>query len=1138
MSLSSLVHGMRRSPITADYAQKVEHQRHLSFGGGSRLVKGLLAAAIAQERGCPLLIVTATMEEAGRWAAQMETLGAVSLYPTSEGLPYDLLPQESEVIWGQLQVLSQCTHLETGSVVVATERALQIHLPDPGDLVRHCLTIHPQESWAIAELGENLTQLGYERVSVVETEGQWSRRGDIVDIYPVANELPVRLDWFGETIEKIREFDPVTQRALDPVAVVTLTPTEYRFIYDDTHGDVNSGLNGAGQPRPAIHPQSVASLLDYLPPETLVAIDEPEQCAAHTEPWLESAARAYDPQQGHPLHRSFAACLAGCSMARLDLRELMEPQRDLSLSARSITVPPHQFGTLAQMIREYRDQGYRIALISAQPLRTVALLQEHDCATEFVLDGADLTRIEKLWGARIPVALKYAGTAELPGFILPPMRLLVLGDREFFGQQHLSTYVRKRRAAASKQVDPNKLSPGDFVVHRHHGIGRFLRLEPLTVNHETREYLVIQYADGLLRVAVDQMSSLSRYRATQDQPPPLHKMGSKAWISTTNKVRRAVRKLAIDLLELYARRSQQVGFAFPADGPWQMEMEDSFSYQPTPDQLKATAEVKRDMEQPYPMDRLVCGDVGFGKTEVAIRAIFKAAIAGKQVALLAPTTILTQQHYHTLQERFAPYPINVALLNRFKSASERKEILHKLKTGELDIVVGTHQILSKEVRFKELGLLVIDEEQRFGVAQKEKIKALRTQVDVLTLTATPIPRTLHMALSGVREMSLITTPPPSRRAIKTHLMRYDLEAVRMAIRQELDRGGQIFYVTPRIEGMEETAAALQELIPSLRLAIAHGQMPEAELESTMIAFHNGEADLLLCTTIVESGLDIPRVNTILIEDAQKFGLAQLYQLRGRVGRAGTQAHAWLFYQEKGELSEPARQRLKAIQEFTHLGSGYQLALRDMEIRGVGSLLGAEQSGQMEAIGFDLYMQLLQEAMNEIRGSEIPEVDDTQIDLPVTAFIPSDYISDGGQKLSAYRAIASASSRRELGTIAEEWRDRFGVPPAPARQLLQVMELKLLVRKIACTRIKPNGKQDILLETNLQEPAWNKLHQRLPSHLQGRFVYQGGKVTVRGLGAMNISKQMEQLIGCLEQMLTETPESGLVNSPSMIASQAS
>lgn len=423
-------------------------------------------------------------------------------------------------------------------------------------------------------------------------------------------------------------------------------------------------------------------------------------------------------------------------------------------------------------------------------------------------------------------------------------------------------------------------------MHQNHGIGQFLQLESLTLNGETREYLVLRYADGTLRVAADQLNALSRYRHTGSGHPQLNKMSGKAWERTKNKVRKAVKKIAIDLLKLYAERAKQQGFAYPQDIPWQQELEDSFPYQPTPDQLKATQDIKHDMESDRPMDRLVCGDVGFGKTEVAIRAIFKAITAGKQVAFLAPTTILTQQHYHTLKERFAPYPIQVGLLNRFRTPEERKEIQQRLMTGELDVVVGTHQLLGKSVKFKDLGLLVVDEEQRFGVSQKEKIKALKTQVDVLTLTATPIPRTLYMSLSGIREISLITTPPPSRRPIKTHLARYDWETIRGAIAQELDRGGQVFYVVPRVEGIEERSAKIREVVPSARIAIAHGQMDVAELESVMLAFSSGEADVLVCTTIVESGLDIPRVNTILIEDAHRFGLSQLYQLRGRVGRSG------------------------------------------------------------------------------------------------------------------------------------------------------------------------------------------------------------------------------------------------------------
>ena len=560
---------------------------------------------------------------------------------------------------------------------------------------------------------------------------------------------------------------------------------------------------------------------------------------------------------------------------------------------------------------------------------------------QFVPNPKDFPAIDKLHEYHTPVALKYSGLAELEGFVLPTFRVVLVTDREFFGQHSLTSpsYVRKRRRAASKQVDPNKLQQGDYVVHRNHGIGRFLKLERLTINQETREYLVIQYEDGLLRVAADQLGSLSRFRVTNNQPPTLHKMSGKAWEKTKAKVRKTIKKLAVDLLQLYAQRAQQQGFTYPLDQPWQEEMEDSFPYQPTPDQLKATQDVKRDMESDRPMDRLVCGDVGFGKTEVAIRAIFKAVTAGKQVAFLAPTTILTQQHYHTLKERFAPYPIEIGLLNRFRTADERREIQKRLQTGELDIVVGTHQLLGKGVVVKDLGLLVIDEEQRFGVNQKEKIKSLKTQVDVLTLSATPIPRTLYMALSGVREMSLITTPPPSRRPIKTHLASYDAETIRSAVRQELDRGGQVFYVVPRVEGIEEIAGKLREMVPSARIAIAHGQMHEGELEATMLTFSNGDAEILVCTTIIESGLDIPRVNTIVIEDAQRFGLSQLYQLRGRVGRAGIQAHAWLFYPSAHTLSDAARQRLRALQEFTQLGSGYQLAMRDMEIRGVGNLLG-------------------------------------------------------------------------------------------------------------------------------------------------------------------------------------------------------
>ncbi|MBD2724891.1 transcription-repair coupling factor [Nostoc sp. FACHB-892] len=1210
MSFSSIVRALARSPLTTEFISKLNRQQELRLNGIARLPKGLVASALAQSQGKDLFVVCATLEEAGRVYAQLEAMGwqTVHFYPTSEASPYEPFDPETEMSWGQMQVLADLVTedrgLGTGDwglgngekgisgqgdqiskgitntttpipnsqspipssgakrslAIVATQGALQPHLPPPEAFEQFCLTLKRGMELDLNAFSEKITILGYERVPLVETEGQWSRRGDIVDVYPVSSEFPVRLEWFGDEIEQMREFDPATQRsALDKVGQLILTPTSfapivmaalknsselgvrsYELNSDSELSTENSSLLEGSRRFLGLAFEQPASLLNYLSENTLIAIDEPEQCHAHSDRWVENAEEQW--RMGHgeeststplilpKIHRSFDECLVDVARFKtLYLSELSEENSGINLASRSVPVTPHQFAKLAETIRKERDRNFSIWLLSAQPSRSVSLLQEHDCPAQFIPNPRDYQAIDKLQINHIPIALKYSGLAELEGFILPTYRIVIVTDREFFGQHSLATpgYIRKRHKATSKQVDPNKLRPGDYVVHRNHGVGKFVKLESLTINNETRDYLVVQYADGLLRVAADQVGALSRFRAGGDKAPELNRMTGKAWENTKNKVRKAIKKLAVDLLKLYAARSKQQGFSFPNDMPWQEELEDSFPYQPTTDQLKAVQDVKRDMESDRPMDRLVCGDVGFGKTEVAIRAIFKAVTAGKQVALLAPTTILTQQHYHTLKERFAPYPVNVGLLNRFRSAEERRDIQKRLATGELDVVVGTQQLLGKGVAFKDLGLLVVDEEQRFGVNQKEKIKSLKTQVDVLTLSATPIPRTLYMSLSGIREMSLITTPPPTRRPIKTHLSPINSESIRSAIRQELDRGGQVFYVVPRVDGIEETTANLREVIPGARFAIAHGQMDESELESTMLTFSNGDADILVCTTIIESGLDIPRVNTILIEDAHRFGLAQLYQLRGRVGRAGIQAHAWLFYPKQRQLSDAARQRLRAIQEFTQLGSGYQLAMRDMEIRGVGNLLGAEQSGQMDAIGFDLYMEMLEEAIREIRGQEIPKVEDTQIDLNLTAFIPADYITDLDQKMSAYRAVATAKSKSELKQIAAEWSDRYGTLPVSANQLLRVMELKQLAKKLGFSRIKPENKQHIVLETPMEEPAWNLLAANLPDNLKTRFVYSPGKVTVRGLGVFKADQQLQNLIDAFGRMQGAIPEAAVV-----------
>ena len=1171
MAFASVVRRIEKSPLTKELLSKLDQGQSLLLNGIPRLAKGIVCSSLAQAENKNLLVVCSTLEEAGRWAAQLEAMGwdTVNFYPTSEATPYSHFDPESEITWGQMQVLSVISeegevHSNQARAIVATERSLQPHLPPPEVFQSYCLTLQKGMELTSQQLDESLARLGYERVNLVENEGQWSRRGDIVDIFPVSAELPVRLDWFGDELEQLKEFDPATQRSLDRVEQLLLTPTSFSNIIAQSILEQDKSIESyldneeleallVGNPPEGMKRflgiafEQPATLLDYLPDHTFIAIDELEQCQAHSDRWLELAQSQWQElNQSLPkIHTEFANCLAKTNNFNcIYLSEIAEAKPRLeianpdnvavhNLQARPIPTTPQQFAKLAAILRGKREiysgmtlEKYQTWLVSAQPSRSASLLQEHDCPVQFVPNPQDFRAIDKAHIQSTAVAVKYSGLAELQGFILPTYRIVIVTDKEFFGQQTLATsgYIRKRRRATSKKVDLDKLRPGDYVVHKHHGLGKFLELETLV----HREYLVVKYADGTLRIPADSLDMLTRFRQTGKRPPELNKMANVSWTNTKSRVKKNIKKLAVDLLKLYAKRSKLEGYAYPPDNPWQQELEDSFPYQPTPDQLKATQEIKIDLESDRPMDRLVCGDVGFGKTEVAIRAIFKVITSGnKQVAFLAPTTILTQQHYHTLKERFAPYPINVGLLNRFRSAAEKKEIMQRLATGELDVVVGTQQLLNKDVKFKDLGMLVVDEEQRFGVNQKEKIKDFKSQVDVLTLSATPIPRTLYMSLSGIREMSLITTPPPSRRPIKTHLSPHNPEVIRNAIRNELDRGGQIFYVVPRVEGIEEISAQLRTMIPGIKIAIAHGQMPESELESTMLTFSNGESDLLLCTTIIESGLDIPRVNTIIVEDSQKFGLSQLYQLRGRVGRSGTQAHAWLLYPSKQTLSETARKRLRALQEFSQLGSGYQLATRDMEIRGVGSLLGAEQSGQMTQIGFDLYMEMLQESIQEIQGQEIPKVEDTQIDLKLTSFIPANYIADPEQKMDAYRAIATATSKKELVQIAAEWEDRYGAIPSPTQQLIQVMELKQIAKAISFSRIKPEGQQNIVLETPMAEPAWNLIAENLPKHLRSRFVYAPKKVIVRGLGIAKPQKQLNDLIDWLGTIHKALPELELV-----------
>ncbi len=800
---------------------------------------------------------------------------------------------------------------------------------------------------------------------------------------------------------------------------------------------------------------------------------------------------------------------------------------------------PNRFADLAEALARRSRSGERVIIASAQPQRVFALLDEHNCHATV--------------GAKLPPPAapdRYYGGVWIfrdalgAGFEWPALGISVFSDHEIFGWQKRSAKTKKIPFAGTPITNVAELKPGDFVVHHKHGIGRYHGLKRLVVDGQEREYLQVTYqGDDRLYVPVDQIGLLFRYRGGGEVGPKLSKMGGAEWDSVKNRVRKAIQTLAEDLIALYARRMALPGHACGPDTDWQRELEDAFAYQETVDQLRAIEETKADLEQPRPMDRLICGDVGFGKTEVAIRAAFKAAVGGKQVAILAPTTLLAQQHFQVFRERFAPFPLRVALLSRFRTAAQQRETLRGLGLGEVDVVVGTHRLLSKDVKFKDLGLMVIDEEHRFGVGHKERLKAMKTQVDVLSMSATPIPRTLYLALSGARDMSLITTPPSNRLPVKTTVGPWDPEVTRTAILREIERGGQVFFLHNRVEDLERWASTVVELVPQARVAMAHGQMDESALEDIMLAFVGREFDVLVTTTIIESGLDIPAANTILIHDADKLGLAQLYQLRGRVGRSDVKAYCYCMYGPGKELTDEARDRLAAISQYTALGSGYQIALRDMEIRGVGNILGPEQHGQMMAVGYDTYMQLLEEAIAAGLGQEVTPHEEAVVDLPVTAYLPDDWFASPesqmpgeptaqkdssrpiepgsvaalgdaiSDKMVQYRRLAGVASLRELELLTEEWRDRYGPPPSAVRNLLRMVAVKLKATDLHIASIKSErGKLRVALP--LARSVWAEIQLSNPALSRWQWAEAELALDRSKLAAEEQLKAVEKLLDAL------------------------
>lgn len=895
----------------------------------------------------------------------------------------------------------------------------------------------------IEQLKNQLVALGYERVGQVEMPGQFSVRGGIVDIYCLTEENPWRIELWGDEIDSIRSFDPESQRSLENLEELTIYPAVEHI------GD-----------------KDMVSFLDYFPEErTIIFLDEPnrltEKGGAVEEEYRQS--RMHREEKGSRNLPENWLCSFEQLQKELNKRNCisvcaLEPKQagwkvreKFYLEVKSISAYNNSFELLVKDLHQYKKQGYRIALLSGSRTRAERLakdLQEEGLAAFY---GQDYDR--EICPGEIMVVYGHAKK----GFEYPLIKFAVMTESDIFGQEQKKK--KKKNYSGSRIQDFAELSIGDFVVHEKHGLGIYRGIEKVEVDRIVKDYIKIEYRGGSnLYIPATQLDCLQKYSgADASKAPKLNKLGTQEWNKTKSKVRGAVKNIAKELVELYAVRQEKEGYVCGPDTVWQREFEEMFPYEETEDQLSAIEDAKRDMESTRIMDRLICGDVGYGKTEVALRAAFKEVQESRQVAYLAPTTILAQQIYNTFVQRMKEFPVRVELLCRFRTPAQQKKAIEDLKKGQVDVIIGTHRILSKDVQFKNLGLLIVDEEQRFGVTHKEKIKQLKKDVDVLTLTATPIPRTLHMSLIGIRDMSVLEEPPMDRMPIQTYVMEYDEETVREAINRELRRGGQVYYVYNRVTDIADVALRIAKLVPDARVDFAHGQMSERELENVMYSFVNGDIDVLVSTTIIETGLDISNVNTMIIHDSDRYGLSQLYQLRGRIGRSNRTAYAFLMYRKNVMLKETAEKRLAAIREYTDLGSGFKIAMRDLELRGAGNLLGAQQHGHMNAVGYDLYCKMLNEAVKEAKGIHIMEDFETSVDLNVDAYIPDSYISNEFQKLDIYKRIAGIETQQDYDDMLEELLDRFGEPGKAVLNLLAIAKLKAIAHQGYVTEIKQTGK---------------------------------------------------------------------------------
>jgi transcription-repair coupling factor (superfamily II helicase) len=1096
-------------------------------------LRPVLAAALTRRASADsprfVLAVTATAREAEDLAAGLGSFlppGSVAAFPGWETLPHERLSPRSDTVGQRIAVLRRLAHpADPGepngplTVVVAPIRSLlQPIVAGLGDL--EPVSLQAGQVYELDDLLARLVEIGYSRVDLVTSRGEIAVRGGIVDVFPPTEEHPLRVEFFGDTVEEIRSFKVADQRSIGladnglwapPCRELLLTPAVRARAKElaDNHpaladilGKLAEGIAVEGMEAFApVLAERMELLLDYVPPGGIVLACDPERVRSRagelvrtSQEFLEASwANAAMTREGEvggeapidlgaaafqPIARIRAAAAAlgvpWWTVAPFGVTDDADSPAGTSapavtqLSGREDRVPfrinaslaPAYRGDTARMMTDVRGwlaDGWRVVLVTeghGPAQRLTELLRGEGI-------GARLADLDDPPEPGVP----YVTTARVEnGFIWPAAKLVLLTESDLAGHPAGMPTTRDMRRMPSRRrggVDPLQLKSGDYVVHEQHGVGRYVEMTSRTTAGATREYLVIEYAPNKrgqpadrLYVPTDQLDEVTRYSG--GEAPTLHRLGGGDWAKAKGRARKAVRQIASELIRLYSARMASPGFAFGPDTPWQRELEDAFPYVETPDQLGAIDEVKHDMERPVPMDRLICGDVGYGKTEIAVRAAFKAVQDGKQVAVLVPTTLLVQQHFSTFSERYAPFPVTVKPLSRFQGSADTAETLRGLADGTVDVIIGTHKLLSPETRFSKLGLVIIDEEQRFGVEHKEYLKRLRTEVDVLGMSATPIPRTLEMGVAGIREMSTILTPPEERHPVLTFVGAYDEKQVAAAVRRELLRDGQVFFVHNRVSSIRKVAVQLAELVPEARIAVAHGQMNEHELEQIMVDFWEGNYDVLVSTTIVESGLDIPNANTLIIDRADMYGLSQLHQLRGRVGRGKERAYAYFLYPPERSLTETAHERLATVAQHTEIGAGMYVAMKDLEIRGAGNLLGGEQSGHIAGVGFDLYVRMIGEAVNELKGDGPAEKPEVRVELPVNAHIPHDYIPGERLRLEAYTQIAAIDSELDATGIRDELSDRYGEPPEPVLNLLEVARLRTAARRAGLTDITAAG----------------------------------------------------------------------------------